>query len=322
MLRLALVGCADGGGPYPRVALRLRGGRFTVAVDRDIQAARAAALALGAESWSDNLDTLSAEFDAAVIRPADRSLVLCLRAVAAGKHVLAEGPPVASAEDVRRLLAACAGVRLMVGAVSRFLPSLRVVKESLDAGRLGEPGLLRVHRWEPRDLRGESSGEGGRLLHRLTREIDLACWLFGQHPTEVYAAAPPYPPEPDYAQLHLGFPRGGMALIDCARTLPPGDSYFSLSLIGSTGAAYADDHNNTQLLFGGGHPVGLLTGQGDAAALAQLQEFVDAVTQNREPSVTGADWLRAVQVGEAVATSLATRQAVRWGGERYGGVTS
>src|SRR5205085_8908378 len=121
------------------------------------------------------------------------------------------------------------------------------------------------------------------LPAELFDEIDLACWLFGQPPSEVYAAGRP----PDYAQLHLGFPGGGMALIDYARTLPPGDAYFSLSLIGSAGAAYADDHHNMQLLFGRGHPRALNTGQGDGRLLAQLQEFVTAVAENREPSATG-----------------------------------
>jgi myo-inositol 2-dehydrogenase/D-chiro-inositol 1-dehydrogenase len=326
MLRLALVGCADGGGAHPRLAPRLHGGRFSAAVDRDAGLAKNTALALGAEVSSDSLDALLAEHssavDAVVLRIADQFLdALCRRAAAAGKHVLADGPLAATVADTRRLVAACAGVRLMVGPVARFLPSLRVVKERLDAGRLGEPGLLRVHRWEPPDPHAEASGETGHLLYRLTREIDVACWLFGQHPTGVYAASrPPHPHGPDgpgYVQLHLGFPRGGMALIDYARTLPPGDSYFSLSLIGSAGAAYADDHHNTQLLYGGGRPAGLLAGQGDAAALAQLQEFVDAVTQGREPSVTGADGLRAAQVMLAAARSVATGDAFHWGGEHY-----
>ena len=67
------------------------------------------------------------------------------------------------------------------------------------------------------------------------------------------------------------------------RTLPPGDSYYSLSLIGSTGAAYADDHHNTQLLFGRGHPIGLETGQGDGAVLAQMREFLAAIEEKRDP---------------------------------------
>jgi predicted dehydrogenase len=111
--------------------------------------------------------------------------------------------------------------------------------------------------------------------------------------------------------LHLGFAGGGMAVIDYAETLPPGDGYFSLSLIGSTGAAYADDHHNMQLLYGGGHPSALHTGEADLSALAQLQEFLNAVEQNREPLITGADGLRAVEVAEAAAVSLATREGIQ-----------
>ena len=46
---------------------------------------------------------------------------------------------------------------------------------------------------------------------------------------------------PGYVHVHLGFPEGGMALMDDAQTLSGGDGCFSLSMIGSTGAAYAND---------------------------------------------------------------------------------
>ena len=62
-----------------------------------------------------------------------------------------------------------------------------------------------------------------------------------------------------------------------AETLPEGDGYFSLSLIGSAGAAYADDHHNTQLLYAGGHAAALKTGESEFEELAQLQEFVNAI---------------------------------------------
>ena len=100
-----------------------------------------------------------------------------------------------------------------------------------------------------------------------------------------------------------------MALIDCARTLPPGDAYSSLSLIGSAGAAYADVHHNMQLLFGGGRPAAFLTRDGDGYLVALLQEFVSALAEKREPSVPGADGLTVLQVVEAAAESLATGQA-------------
>jgi myo-inositol 2-dehydrogenase/D-chiro-inositol 1-dehydrogenase len=293
MIRLALIGDTARTAPYLRAAERLRGGRIAVVAD--------------------SLDTLLAEqhdaFDALVLCSADQPLAaLIRRAAEAGKHILADGTLAESVGEVKRLLADCAGVRLMVGMSARFLPSLRAVKEALDSGRLGEPGLLRIHHWEPH-------GPGG-VLPRLTREADLACWLFGRHPSEVYAAASPaHPQEPTYVQLHLGFAGGGMALIDRAQTLPPGDSYFSLSVIGSAGAAYADGHHNTQLLFGGGHPAGLLTGEGDGHVLAQFQEFVAAIGEGREPSPGGADELRATQVILAAARSVATGLSFRWDGE-------
>lgn len=319
MIRLALIGCPEVP-RYGRVAARLRGGRFTAVVDRDARTARSTALALDADTWSDSLDALLAEhpaaFDAVVIHcPSRFHTPLCQRAAAEGKHVLVESPLALSAKAAGDILAACAsaGVRLMVGQVFRFLPSLQAVKASLDSSQLGEPGLLRIHRWEPPDPRTE------RVT--LTREIDLACWLFGNHPTEVYAVGRwlfrRQPENPDYVQLHLGFPAGGMALIDHVQTLPPGDSYYSLSLIGSAGAAYADDHHNMQLLFGRGHPAALHTGPGDGPFLAQLQEFIQAIKENREPAVPGADGRRALEVAEAAALSIGRGQSLSREGDAY-----
>src|SRR5262249_1046053 len=98
---------------------------------------------------------------------------------------------------------------------------------------------------------------------------------------------------------------------------PPGDDYFSLSLIGSSGAAYADDHHNAQLLYGGGHPAALRTGQGDAGLLGQLRAFVAAVEEGRDPPGTGADGVRALRVAEAAGLSQAGGRALRRAGEQY-----
>ena len=49
-----------------------------------------------------------------------------------------------------------------------------------------------------------------------------------------------------------------MALIDIATDCFGDDLYFSMHLIGSDGAIYADDHRNAQLLFGAGRPQALI----------------------------------------------------------------
>ncbi|MFO0877813.1 MAG: hypothetical protein U0840_10705 [Gemmataceae bacterium] len=178
----------------------------------------------------------------------------------------------------------------------RHRPAVRAMLASLMAGELGRPGLLRLHRWQP----------GG---HRtLLPEIDLALTVFDADPEVVFATG-----AADLVQAHLGFPGGGMALLD-ATTLPPGDTYFSCSLIGSDGAAYADDHRDRQLVFTGGAPRAPLGDETDAACLALLRDFVKAITQKRRPLVDGARFQRLRAVSDALDHSRRSGTAVTLGG--------
>ena len=96
----------------------------------------------------------------------------------------------------------------------------------------------------------EEDTDGERRL--ATDEIDVACWLLGDWPEGVYACALPGVEQATSTgvQIHLGFAGGGMALIDVARRNAAGAAdYFAISLIGSDGAAYADDQHNTNLVL-------------------------------------------------------------------------
>jgi predicted dehydrogenase len=251
----------------------------------------------------------SDDFDAVVVCSATKPEDDCRFAAAHGKHVLLTTPP-ASSKQATALMQECRtrDVRLMVGFSDRFRPSVQAIKQSLDSGQLGDPGLIRVHRWcSPRSHATE-----------LSSAIDLAIWMFQAMPTEVYAVERGQSDDyVDFLQVHLGFPNGGMGLIDVSEPLWSADGYSSLSLIGSTGAAYADDHHNQQLLFRGEHALALKTGGGDAARLAQLRDFVDAISEHREPSVTGTDAAAALLVCGAALQSIKHGATARWSGEHY-----
>ena len=141
----------------------------------------------------------------------------------------------------------------------RYLPSVRLIRQQLDAGKLGEPGLLRIHRWAP----------AGQLV----RDLDLALWLFGKAPNAMHIVK-----NAACMQVHLGFTGGGMALIDHATALPEGDRYYSLSLIAACGAAYADDHANAQLLYQGGTARALRADEEIARWTALVQDIVGTAT--------------------------------------------
>ena len=217
------------------------------------------------------------------------------------------------------------GVRMMAGNLGRSAPAGATVREALDSGELGEPGLLRIHRWEPLGTGSWPAlgqEQGSVVVRNLATDIDLAIWLFGGLPPEVYATGRRVShggiDQPDYVQVHLGFDGGGMSVIDYSASLPRGPGYHFLSMIGSKGAAYADDHHNVNLVYGNGGARALDPGQGVGHILVQLQEFADAVRDGRDPAATGADGRSAVLVAEAAAGSMSSGRTARLAGGRYG----
>ena len=168
----------------------------------------------------------------------------------------------------------------------RFCPQVRAIRASLDAGQLGRPGLLRLHRWSPP---GRDPGK--------VAAVDLALWLIGEQPVATHRTR-----SSNNDVIHLGFPSGAMALLDFTDALPAGDGYHSLCLVGSNGAAYADDHRDRNLFFTGGAPGAAPPDFSKACLRPMLEDFVTAVREKRSPEHTTRDLLRARQlVEEAMA---------------------
>ena len=233
--------------------------------------------------------------------------------LAARKHVLlaADDCSSASALEAWYTAAQTAGVQFEVANPDRYAPSRQLIHREIAAGKLGEPGLVRIHRWEPRSV---EPGKPTALPGALLRDLDLAMWLVGRPVQLVYAvehaAGDEHPAADRFIQVHLGFPGGAMGLIDYADRLPSGDGYRSLSVIGSAGAAYADDQQNMQLVYRGGRPQGTRTTEDLLPLAALVQEFVDALQAGRDLSASMATWWGVLAVAAAVQQSLAARQAV------------
>lgn len=278
---LAVVGCAGDKDDYLQAADRLRRGSL-------------------AQDVFDTIDDALAKsdtFDAAILRtPLDgRGDAVC-RLAEAGKHVLVDAPIAASATGAEEAVAVAAenGVALMIGRTLRFLPGNQTILSRLAEKKLGAPGLLRVHRWS------SAGGAGDSVPELLVGDVDLAIQIFGDLPARIYALQR----EPAYLQIHFGFEGGGMAVLDFARGLPEGRGYDSLHVIGATGAAYADDHHNTHLVYRGGDPTTRISGHGNYHVAREVQEFVDAIIESRTPLVNGEEGCKALRVIAAVCASI------------------
>jgi predicted dehydrogenase len=235
------------------------------------------------------------------------------RLLSAGAHVLLVADPCPSGDVIETLFgtARAVGVQLAVVNPDRYLPSRQLVRKQLPEP-LGEPGLIRVHRWEP--AAADRPPETAGLPEPLLRDLDVTLWLAGRRPDRVYAVEPkggdPAAPAGRCVQVHLGFPGGGMALLDFDGRLPPGDGYQSLSVIAASGAAYADDHQNAQLVYRGGRAQAVRTEERAGLLAAIAQEFIDALRAGRDLSAAAAEWRAVFAVADAVGRSLASGRAV------------
>lgn len=218
-----------------------------------------------------------------------------IAAINADCKVLVLNPFALSTEDCQCLENSRAA---MPAHTARFQPSIHQVQQALATGKLGEPGLLRIHCWNATADRPDSAA----------RELDLALWIFGGSPNQLFATE-----RPGYLQIHLGFDNGGMALIDLDAANPGETEYYSLSMIGSTGAAYADDHHNLQLFIGKHSTQTLLTSQADAALAATIHSFVTAVQEGRTFLTGWRDTLAAQQAVRQARTSAEQQRAVAGG---------
>ena len=230
-------------------------------------------------------------------------------ALPAGDVVLFEGP---DADGIERCLQAGkyvftladigltlqANAHLSIVNPDRYLPSRQLIRQQLDAGKLGEPGLIRIHRWEP-------------TIAAQGRDLDLVLWYMGKSPTVVYAIE-----TPAFTQVHLGFPNGAMALLDHAHCLPVGDTYYCLSLIGSAGAAYADDHQNVQLVYSGSTPRRFAPMKGSCNGRPSCRRSSIPLPRLRHDWNRIPTWADVLAVNDAVRESLRTKQAVTLTGGR------
>lgn len=118
----------------------------------------------------------------------------CLRAIAAGAHVICEKPFVSSLADADRVLAAAraAGKRIGLNHEFREMPIFRAVRDAVASGESG--GLNFAQVWQLMDLPPWAEpGWRGQMLQRTLYEagvhlVDFLLALFGERPVSVTAS--------------------------------------------------------------------------------------------------------------------------------------
>lgn len=180
-MKIGVIGAGVIGGLRARSIRETAGCELTAVFDpNEPAAARAAA---GAKVFTDLDRFMDAEMDAVVVSsPPHVHEPACLAAYARGRHVLCEKPLSNTLEGARRIVeAAIAADRVLaVGFNLRYYPFVRLVREAIESGAIGELDHLRIfggHEGVPKfriDWQYKAPESGGGAL-----------WDVGIHMTDV-----------------------------------------------------------------------------------------------------------------------------------------
>jgi UDP-N-acetyl-2-amino-2-deoxyglucuronate dehydrogenase len=341
-VKVGIVGCGKIARVHATSLVNLDEADFVAVCDMDGERAKAFADQYGVpQVYTDMHQMLhSGEVEAIMCctpHPIHERVVVA--AAEAGVHVLCEKPMAITLDEADRMIAAAdqAGIAFGVIFQRRWWPAAQRIRAAIDAGQLGKLtlGECAVKIWRSEEYfasdpwRGKWATEGGGvLMNQAVHAIDQFAWFMGK-PVEVvgrYATLRHgnYIDVEDTAVATVVFEDGGLGTIQAASTFQPGFG-FRVAVHGDNGASASVWERNEGEQ--GITDVWTIVGEEDQMAgwleaesggigfpgfhAQQIQDFLQAVRDGRQPAVTGRDARTSLAIILAIYESSRTGQPVK-----------
>jgi myo-inositol 2-dehydrogenase/D-chiro-inositol 1-dehydrogenase len=255
----------------------------------------------------------------------DTHAALVEAAARAGKAVFCEKPLDLDRRRAEACVAVAAecGVPLMVGFNRRFDPNFARLERRLRAGEIGRLEMLTITSRDPAPPPVDYIRRSGGLFRDMTiHDFDMARWLLGEEPVEVFAAASVLVDpaigeagDVDTAMVTLRTRSGSLCHISNSRRAAYGYDQ-RIEALGANGALQAGNvPESTVILAGaegvvGDKPVHFFLERYAEAYRRELDHFITSVASGKAPLVGGEDGIRALALADAAAESLRTEKPV------------
>lgn len=259
---------------------------------------------------------------------------IALDAIRACKHVLVEKPMAMSLSEADKMIAAAEAMNVKLGVVhpNRFLPAVVKLRQALDNNKFNKlTHAVAVVRWNRNDdyykqasWRGTWAQDGGCLMNQAIHNVDLLQWMMG--PVEsVFAYTTTQLRDIEAEDLGvavLRFASGALGVIEATTTIYPQNFEETLSVFGSDGL----------VRIGGANINGLqnwrFVGEEEAAVVAEyqrnltlisplaghtviIQDFIEAITLDREPAINGLEGRKALEIILAIYHSATFAEEIK-----------
>ncbi len=298
-------------------------------VDANLELARKVAPELEVEAcFADIEEALEkADLDAVCITtPTFTHARIAIAAAQAGKHVFCEKPMALNLEEAQAMIDAAreSGVALQIGFMRRFDPAFLAAKEKIEAGEIGQLMIIKsVGRGPGLPPRWACDPEtsNGMLAEVNSHDFDSIRWLANSEYQRVYAEAGTFKAQdlkaefPDFydnAVVSLRLRSGALALLD--GSCPVGYGYDARMELLGTGGVMLIGELPYLAVTTCTRQTGVVTSTFPSwrnrfreGYMAEARHFVDCILSGQEPTVTGEDGKRAVEI------VLAANQSIRTG---------
>lgn len=282
-------------------------GIFDDDIDRGIEAAET----YHTTHYSDQAGFLALDMDAVIVcSENNRHKEMVLHAAKAKKHILCEKPIATNLADAQKMIQACKdhNVMLQIAYPVRFSSPIQQLKEMIDNDELGEIIAFRTTN------RGQNPGGwfidedqsgGGAVLDHTVHMVDIMRWYLNEEISEVEAIVDSYfhgIDIDDAGLLTFEFANGVVASHDASWsrfTEYPSWGDATIEVIGTKQTVKVDVFQEHFRMFTNDKKSLENVFWGNDMDFGLIQDFVNCVKEGREPSITGYDGLKSLEVSLA-----------------------
>lgn len=339
-----VIGVGTWGQLHAKVYASTPGARLAAVCDQDEARARQVGEACGAARvYSDYRDLLADPSVQAVsiVLPDFMHREAAVAAAQAGKHLLVEKPLATTEEDARAIIDAAnaAGVALFVDFHNRWSPLFQTLKQSLDAGELGQPQMVAYRLNDTLFVPTQMLPWAARssvAWFLASHCLDTLLWLMnarepaGDRVERLYCVARSRLlrqergiDTPDFYLTTLEWKSGLVAQLENGWILPEsGPSVFDLKceFIGSRGAFFIDGSHHGAIqkqtdraVFPDAFVAPTVHGRPTGFGAESIRHFAQCVMNGRKPVVDGIDGLAVTRLILKMEESAQRRQPVEVG---------
>ncbi|MBC7232369.1 MAG: Gfo/Idh/MocA family oxidoreductase [Chloroflexi bacterium] len=324
-LRFAVIGCGRMGLRRMQTIVDHPQAELICVVDVSEQQARVAANKYGCPYYLNYGEILSREdIDCVIVSvPNKWHKEIVVSFLNSKKHVFCEKPLARNPEEAKAMVDAAVqnGVTLKTGSNLRFFPSVLKAKELLDRGAIGE--LLFLRSWighggwvQGRWFTQPEIAGGGTFLDNGCHVLDITRWFLGEIKScvgVIKTSLWPIEPLEDNGFGIFETVDGKIAFVHASWTEWAG--YMYMEIYGSEGYIRIDNRGKAcKTILGkreGGEKVFDFSSLPPTSYWDELDDYIRALREGRQPLPSGFDGLRAVQMAWGVYESARTGRKIQ-----------